>query len=338
MAVDAHNDRYKPCCLYKADNWPRGQTLQQYWHMLPLQELRKNLLSGVPDPGCQICWNMESVGQISMRQSVNASRKVVAIDRPTIRQVKLITGKTCNLSCMMCFSTVSSSYQSLWNDRPDWQMPDKRRWNLEYDVDMDAYIRDHADQLEFIEVLGGEPLFSKQFLDLVNHLIAIDAAGHLTLYVITNGTIMTTSMMQLFTKFKKTVFVISIDGIGDINDYQRWPSRWSEIDARLALLKDHFDISITPTVTALNILGLPDLYDYCDQQGLHVGAISMVNGWPQLLPKNLPSQLRKKIDSKFSMLAQGEGDPNQLIDFIKAWDRQRGISIVDYMPEWQGLI
>jgi sulfatase maturation enzyme AslB (radical SAM superfamily) len=338
MAVDAHNNRYKPCCLYQADSWPKEQSLQQYWRMQPLQDLRNNLKTGVQDVGCRACWQLESLGQTSMRQSINVSRQVDPDVDPVIRQVKLITGKTCNLSCMMCFSTVSTSYQSLWGNKLEWSLPANRQWELEYDSAMDAYIRSHADQLEFIEVLGGEPLFSKRFLDLVEHLAATGAANHLTLYVITNGTLLTQEMIASFKKFKKTVFVVSVDGVGPVNEYQRWPSSWSQVQSHLEILQRDFDVSINPTVTAVNILGLPDLYEYCDRRSLHMGGISLVQGWPQLLPKNLPDTLRKQVDQRFSSLAQGEPDVDGLLTFIDKWDQQRGIQIADYMPEWQGLI
>lgn len=294
---------------------------------------------GVRDQGCRKCWNLEDKGQISMRQSVNVSRRHCLIDdNAALRQVKLITGKTCNLSCMMCFSTVSSTYHKLWESDKLWIMPEKRQKDLGYDWNMDQYIRDHAHELEYIEVLGGEPLFSKDFFDLVHHLTCTGKSQHMTMFVITNGSIMTDAMIEMFKKFKKTVFMVSIDGVGLVNDYQRWPSRWQQIELNLLKLSNEFDVSVMPTVTALNLPYLHDLYQYCEDKNLVINNFSLVDDWPALLPINLPEKIKQKVDPRFDKLINSSGDTSVLVDFIKRWDKQRGISIVDYMPEWKNFL
>ena len=101
---------------------------------------------------------------MSMRQSVMQSRQLTidTIANPRLTQVKLITGSTCNLACMMCFSTVSTTYANLWSERHDWSMPVAKRKALMYDHDMEDYIRSHANEIHFIEALGGELLFEKK--------------------------------------------------------------------------------------------------------------------------------------------------------------------------------
>ncbi len=325
--------------MYQDQHWPKFNDIDDYWQSKQLSDLRDNLQKGIEDSGCQSCWNMEKFGQISLRQSVTPDRlSAVDFASPRLTQVKLITGKTCNLACMMCFPTVSSTHHQLWNDDSSWRIPINRTQDLEYDHDMDQFIREHAGELKYIEVLGGEPLFSKLFLDLVKHLVDINASQHITLFVITNGSLMTSSMINLFKKFKKTVFTVSVDGIGLVNDYQRWPSQWSQIENNLKMIKDNFDLSILPTVTAINIARLSELYNYCEQQGIVINNFSLVNGWPQLLPVNLPQSIKDRIDSKFCSIADGIGDTRSLLEFIRKWDHKRGISIADYLPEWQGLI
>ena len=202
---------------------------------------------------------------------------------------------------------------------------------------MDEYIRSHADQLQYIEVLGGEPMFNKRFFELLDHLIQTQHSKNITLFVITNGTIYTLAMREKFLKFKKVVFVVSVDGTGLVNDYQRWPSRWSKIRNNLQKFADDFDVSIMPTVTAVNIIHLGKLYDFCQRNKYVVNNAVLVDHWPQLLPKNLPKQLKHKVPLAFRQLTIGDGDTGSLIQFIARWDTQRKISIKDYLPEWQSL-
>jgi sulfatase maturation enzyme AslB (radical SAM superfamily) len=279
------------------------------------------------------------MGITSLRQSVNQSRLTgTVVSHPTLTQVKLITGKVCNISCMMCFSTVSSTYGQTWANDASWTMPEAKQQDIRYDLDMDSYIRSHADKIQYIDVLGGEPMFCKQFLDLLDHLIQTECSKNITLFVITNGTIYTKSLQQRFLKFKKVVFTVSVDGIGLVNEYQRWPSKWSTVSSNLQKFASDFDVSLLPTITALNIIHLGRLYDFSLQHNYQINNAQLVDHWPQLLPKNLPDQLKQKIPESFRRVAQGEGDPMSLFKFIQRWDLQRKISIQNYMPEWQMII
>jgi len=238
----------------------------------------------------------------------------------------------------MCFDSVSSSYEKLWITDVTWIMPENKLKKLNYDHHMQQYILDHAADIEVIEVLGGEPLFNKQFIQLAESLAASGAAEHMTMMIITNGTLLTQRLIDLFRKFKKTVFAVSVDGVGLVNDYQRWPSRFVEIDKNLAMINSYFDLSLLPTVTAVNIIGLNDLYEYALSKNYTINNIEPVAHWPQLNPANLPDQLKKLVDSKFDYLIQGSADTAGLLSFVSKWDHQRNIHIQHYMSEWTDII
>lgn len=290
-------------------------------------------------PECVHCWRTEDAGQISMRQSVNQNRwHMIDFDQPKIKQVKLNTGNTCNISCMMCFNSVSSSYEKLWSTDVTWIMPEKKLETLKYDHLMQDYILDHAGDIEVIEVLGGEPLFNKQFIQLAENLAASGAAEHMTMIIITNGTLLTQRLIDLFRKFKKTVFAVSVDGVGLVNDYQRWPSKFSEISENLVKINHHFDLSLLPTVTAVNIIGLSELYGFALSKNYVINNIEPVTHWTQLNPANLPDQLKKLVDTKFDYLLQGPADTDDLLKFVSKWDQQRNIRIQDYMSEWSCVL
>jgi sulfatase maturation enzyme AslB (radical SAM superfamily) len=339
IALEKRHNRYRPCCQFKNDDWPIVDDIDEYWQSQELKNLQQNFLLGIKDKRCNFCWAQEDLGTTSLRQAINISRvKSVDTKNVQIKQIKLITGKTCNLSCMMCFSTVSSSYQQLWKNDPVWIMPGSKSADLEYEFDVDSYVRKNAGQLEYIEALGGEPLFSKNFLSLVEYLNDTGQSSHITLFIITNGTILTPNMIELFGKFKKTIFTVSVDGIGLVNDYQRWPSDWKTIDNNIKTINGLFDISILPTVTALNINRLHEVYDYCDQNHITINNFNVVSNWPELLPINLPEKLKEKVDARFKILTDGIGTPEKLFQFIRKWDYQRKINIKNYMPEWREFL
>jgi sulfatase maturation enzyme AslB (radical SAM superfamily) len=337
MSVDVHDGVFRPCCHNRHADWSRYATVEAYWNSQTLQQLRHNLMTGIKDTSCETCWNMEAQGHVSMRQSVTPDRRISAADRcqPRIKQVKLMTGNTCNLACMMCFRTVSSTYDKIWSAAPDWPTPAAKAATLQYDHAMEQYILQHLDQIEYIEVLGGEPLFSRRFMDLLAILVQEGAHEHITLFVITNGTLMTNGMINLLKQFKRTVLAVSVDGVGLVNEYQRWPSRWSEVDYNLSVINSEFDMSILPTVTALNLIHLPRLVDYCDERNYIINNFSIVRHWPQLLPSNLPAQLRPQVSRQYRSWLEGPECQQDLIEFVSRWDQQRNIFIGQYLPEWQ---
>jgi sulfatase maturation enzyme AslB (radical SAM superfamily) len=339
MAVDQKQGRRSPCCQAASQHWGSFATIEEYWHSESLAGLRQQMINGQRAAECVYCWRAEDAGQISMRQSVNQNRShMIDFDQPRIKQVKLNTGNTCNISCMMCFDSVSSSYEKLWSTDATWIMPENKLKKLSYDHHMQQYILEHAGDIEVIEVLGGEPLFNKQFIQLAESLAASGAAKNMTMIIITNGTLLTQRLIDLFQKFKKTVFAVSVDGVGPVNDYQRWPSRFVEIAENLNKINHHFDLSLLPTVTAVNIIGLADLYAFAQSKNYVINNISPVDHWPQLNPSNLPDQLKKLVDSRFDYLMQGSVDTDSLLSFVSRWDYQRKIRIQDYMSEWTNIV
>lgn len=342
MAVDVHHGVYRPCCFNSNPKWASITTIEEYWNSQTLLDLRQNLEHGIKDPGCSKCWELEDLGQHSLRQAVNNDLDRLSLVKNCsnykIKQIKLITGSTCNLACMMCFDTISSTYRQLWESDKSWIMPIKKQTVLEYDYATDQYIRSNCNNIEFIDVLGGEPLFNKDFFNLLEYLVDNGASQNITLFIITNGTLFTTKIKQILLKFKKVVFTISIDGVGKINEYQRWPSQWNSIEQNLSLINADFFMSILPTVTAVNIIGLPQLIEFCNKNNYTVNNVNLVDHWTVLLPSNLPDLLKKQVSVEYQKFVEGSGNADNLIEFIKKWDTRRGIRIQDYMPEWNAIL
>ena len=99
MAVDKHHDLLRPCCHNRDPSWRTSKTIPEYWNGVTIQRLRSNLLMGIRDSSCAVCWEQEDRGQLSLRQSVLQSRTIDIrqIHTPILSQVKLVTGSTCNL-------------------------------------------------------------------------------------------------------------------------------------------------------------------------------------------------------------------------------------------------
>lgn len=336
MAVDALDNRFSPCCYVDKKHFKHYKTIEEYYHSKELSELQDNLTRNIKDPLCSRCWKNENNGVQSMRQSVLGDSDRIIYENK-IQQVKLHVGKTCNLACMMCFPNVSSTWEKLWSaEKPEEY--EKGPGHDRYDDYIENYIKKNLEDIRYIETLGGEPLFSKRFLNLLEWIAEQGRANTITLYIITNLTILTPRIIETLKKFKKSVLTVSLEGVGPVNDYIRWGSEFNNINDNIKeALKNNFDIGILATVSSLNLHRIHELYEYADSLKVPVLTISPVKGWDSLLPCNLPEYLHKKVDARFKKLLDGN-TTHSLKTFISKWDQQRGISILDYMPEFKEFL
>jgi sulfatase maturation enzyme AslB (radical SAM superfamily) len=338
MAVDALAGKFSPCCLVKKDTFKNYKTIEEYYHSSELKNLQKNLSNNFKDELCSACWSNELAGIQSMRQSVLKDRNMLS---KKISQVKLHVGSTCNLACMMCFPTVSTTWKKLWQDKNYPEEFQRIPGHENYDYYIEDYIKKNISDIFFIETLGGEPLFSKRFILLLNWLVKKKKSQDITLYIITNLTLLPSSMIDILHNFKKVVLTVSLEGTHKINDYIRWGSSFEKIDKNIKIgLEKKFNLAILPTANSLNLHRLHELYAYGESLGIPVMNISPVQGWNSLHPANLPFYLHGKVDNRFKNLLNKttNNDQSSLKNFIKNWDKKRNISIVDYMPEFEEFI
>lgn len=126
------------------------------------------------------------------------------------------TGDTCNLACVICGPYFSSQWKQELN------LPTKqksatinRAWK---NIDLS--------KIEFIHFNGGEPLLSKEH---VNLLMAIPNKSKVHITYNTNGTILPTEkLLHLWEQFRLVQLDFSIDDIGERFEYQRYPAKWEQ--------------------------------------------------------------------------------------------------------------
>ena len=328
---------YSPCCYNKNPAYKKYKTINEYFASPELKNLQENLITGIKDKSCETCWHMEDAGITSMRQEVSKDR-LKHIETPAIKQLQLQTGYTCNISCMMCNPGVSSNLNQLWKNTS------MKKYNESWDIkrltycdDEETYIKNNKNDIEYIDVAGGEPLYNKRFLSLCEWLTNQNVAKNITLYITTNGTVMTDKMLKVFENFKKTTFILSLEGIGPVNDYIRWNSNFKIIEENFKKITKNFYHQVAHTTGALNIHRLQEVHDFANSYDSIIES-TIVNRIPALLPKNCASYLKSKVPTQFKKLIQEDGNDTLLKNFILAWDKQRKCSILDYMPEYKQLL
>ena len=333
--ADTSNPSFAPCCVYQSKQ--EFHNFDEYWSSEELSTMRQEMLDGKRPSGCWKCWHDEDAGKKSMRQSVNESRLEPHLDCVTKTnkelkplQVKLLSGASCNLACRMCQSHVSSKVHKVWEDIG---LPTKEPYK--YDWMSDQIIRSNADSVRYLDLMGGEPFYHKKIHQLIQWLVDNNHANHITIYVTSNAMVLNDDLIGNLKQFENVVVIVSLDAVGKKHEYIRPGADWNIIVKNIEKLqKNKLNVIIQPVISAINILCLPELIDWCNDKKLHMTQMSLVHEPEQLHPKNLPNKLKKLVDKRFKNFV-AEDKTSDCIDFIKKLDAHWNTKITDTMPEWE---
>ena len=155
--------------------------------------------------------------------------------------------------------------------------------------------------LDQIHFAGGEPLIAPRMTELLQKCIDSGYAKNIVLTYNTNITQLPKSVLSLWKEFKTVKLFCSIDGFGKVNEYIRFPSKWSVIDKNLRYLDENTQelnlsqILLSTTVQAHNVLNLDQLYDYLKQFKNIVPAMNLINLYSPLYLSTqlLPNSVKK---------------------------------------------
>ena len=148
--------------------------------------------------------------------------------------------------------------------------------------------------IEMIYLTGGEPTLAIEQYKLFDICIERNIAKNITLKYNSNLTNIPPKMIEYWKHFKEIKMNASIDGIGKINDYIRYPSNWKNIERQLkTFINMDVKLQIHTTVQMHNIMHLPELFNYFDQYELEP-YLNILNHPDYLNVRVLPSEQKEK--------------------------------------------
>lgn len=240
--AEYQQNRYTtPCCLMTAHD---------------IDAVRSDMLNGKKPNSCSACWKLEEQGIKSDRQIKNESYDFYAdID---IRQVfdnckngqfspqiiKLYISNLCNSACVTCGPKASTHWQSIEG------IPIQL-------ISMTNVILDKIDfaNVKMLSILGGEPLYDKKIFNILQRLLDNNNTDCFVSFV-TNGNVKLTRLQtDLLSKFKNLDICVSIDGIGPVYEYVRYPLKWTDLEANIKQFRQFAkSVSVSYTLSNVNIL------------------------------------------------------------------------------------
>ena len=235
-------------------------------------------------------------------------------------------GNECNLACKMCRPLESSRIGVLykkWGILPkgipvikDWTK-DIDSWN-NFMSSLEA-----TPNLNRFHAMGGEPLMSKRFLNLIDYFIETGRNKKLSLSFVTNGTLITDELVEKLKTFRSCDIEVSLESFGSTNDYIRQGSDYKQLNERINYLltqcSDTFKLVMRVVPQLLNITSYHKYLRWCWDNKVAFESLPLYNPAYlriQVLPVNikntllgnyllLKTDLEKALESKVIALRGG---------------------------------
>jgi hypothetical protein len=160
------------------------------------------------------------------------------------------------------------------------------------------------------------------------------------------------NLKEFLTKIKKLTLTVSVDCVEKVNEYHRWPMKWSKFLKNLQWANSiGCNIQFNTVVSAVSILNLHRLQEIehlCNQWNL-----SILKKPQALLINNLPQEIKQTVHDNFVNIRQSKfyqsdltfktkvenvtnviltpGDSILLSYYIKNLDSRRNIDHRDYL-------
>lgn len=337
--------------------WPVNNT---HCCLLPknynIDVLRKSIIDGKRSDYCSKCWNLEDNGLQSDRVLKNAAldfywdRDIKLIEEDVKQgkykplMIKNITSNTCNSTCVTCNSYHSTAWAPL--EKRLNIIPCEPRSMTQDDITKNLNFK----ELLSLNLLGGEPLYEKLNFYIIEQLLA-HGNDKCFIQLTTNGSvILSESNKELLKKFKNINFNISIDGIGPIFEYMRFPLKWKDAMDNLDFFRSITNnVSVSYTISNLNVLYHHNTIDWFKKEHLnyHFNPVDEPKHFrPSALPKIVKEEIFKKYghtkDLTYFIGGQHTDDDDtdfaKMLDIISKQDVVKGISYKDYLPEFANLL
>jgi MoaA/NifB/PqqE/SkfB family radical SAM enzyme len=294
----------RPCSVITGDWSINATSLKDARNNANWIKLREDMLHGRLNEigNCEVCNTAERQGASSPRQLNNdylfehleidimaELEKIVAADlvAESIYALDWMPSNYCNYACVMCHSGASSQ-------RFTFEVKQGKKLTYVINpVEPDFY--DLVKDVKILGFTGGETILQPEVHKLIDYLIEKDLAKNMITTILTNVSDFPDELVEKFKKFKRVLYTVSIDGVGDVIEYQRRGAKWSTVEKNAIKIRQTPVVHeiINYVVTSINILSAMDFVDWCHKNDMKFIAISAVFQQDRFGVAAMPPELKK---------------------------------------------
>lgn len=218
-------------------NAPQFESLAEMESSFWLNGIKSEFEYGRWPTECVRCQETETVNRTSIR--LNA---IEFHNKQTVSDYLIVGGvldNICNSGCFTCSADYSTKIGSL--SAKIFPLVDNR----------DRFWQLPLNQIVHLDINGGEPSASKNYREILKN----PPPKVNSIRINTNCSIIIDEIEELLAKNIKVTVTISLDGIGQVHDFVRWPIKWEKFYKNLMYYKSikNLQVNTWTTVSALNI-------------------------------------------------------------------------------------
>ena len=271
-------------------------------------KIRVQMLEGKRPEVCTRCWDKEDAGLDSKRtidsrklnfteeQARQITNEDGSINDVSYEFIELRLGNHCNLACRTCNPISSSRWKK------DWQkagfderliLPQKLMdWPLDslFWESLEHYVKD----LRVLYINGGEPLLIDKHKDFLYKLVDMGVAKNVEIVYSTNVTIINKEYEDAWKEFRKVQMMLSLDDVGERNNYVRHLSKWDKVLETFEWLTslENVNTNMMCTVSNLNVYYLKEYFEFYKNKTNYI-SLNFVNDPDYYDIRNLPIEVKE---------------------------------------------
>ena len=298
--------RVSPCCYNRdmIDCYP-DNSLSQIWDGEIFSSYRRAIRKNELPSACETCERAIKNGEYdSVKINQYDYLKVSRLWKNKPRLIEMALSNKCNLECIMCNGTLSSSIRENRENRP----PSKSIFGQEFRKELSKFIPD----LQEMVFAGGEPFLNTLYYDIWEDAIRLNPQCYLS--IVTNGTILNDRIKSLMERGNFKIN-LSFDAMTK-GTYEsiRVNAKFEETMANIKYFGDtlarqgkRLHIPICPLKT--NRFELPDLVRFCNNSKYSLNFVD-VHWATNVALYSMASSDLKELKEIYSQQSFSETDDN----------------------------
>lgn len=279
MALRFHrNGGVQMCCHHIDFQYLNEKSLEDIWFGAELDKMRKQMKDyEIPD-SCRFCSDPFYAGDFS---NVNA----LAFDylKPNSNGFPVLMDfsleNTCNLSCIMCDASLSSSIQR------DLGIKEKQT-KFQYDENFIEQLTPFIEHLKVAVFTGGEPFLIKPYYGIWERMLSINP--DIVFNITTNGTVYNDKIAKLLISGNFNI-TVSLDSLNkkvyeEIRKGAKFEQTLENVEQFARICKDKGTIfTITVCPMQINSKEMPEIVSYCNEKNWDFSYNTVLKPWNQAL-------------------------------------------------------
>jgi sulfatase maturation enzyme AslB (radical SAM superfamily) len=305
VSIDTDGRHASPCCAFTSRPIP----LDSYESNPIIIDTKQKLFRGIQPEGCIKCVEAEKLSGKSFRILANEfhphyTKEVLDRDDTysSLKIVNVVGSNICNLKCLPCYGPSYVRDKELFQLGLINSLPQvKKLENISKIIKSD---------IEQITLCAGEPFYDRDSWNLLKALAITGQSKQIRVDINTNLTHITDEKLDFLSHNFDSVWIKgSIDGIGAVNDYLRYPSQWHTIEKSVDLILSRPEISfvVTTALSNLSLLRYHELFAWVQSKKIHNCFITQVTHPKLLSCNNLPDITKQNLKMVYQNLQSTSG-------------------------------